>query len=98
MSHELRTPLNAILGFTQLLELDAGRSERDLESLRRITHAGRHCSRSSTRSSTSRASRRGASCSPSRPSTSPRSSRRRWRSSVPSPTGAASPSWPSGAS
>ncbi len=42
MSHELRTPLNAILGFTQLLELDAGRSERDLESLRHITHAGRH--------------------------------------------------------
>ncbi len=42
MSHELRTPLNAILGFTQLLELDEGRSADDRESLNHIAQAGRH--------------------------------------------------------
>jgi signal transduction histidine kinase/BarA-like signal transduction histidine kinase len=42
MSHELRTPLNAILGFTQLLQLDAGRSAEDRESLQHIADAGAH--------------------------------------------------------
>jgi signal transduction histidine kinase/CheY-like chemotaxis protein len=42
MSHELRTPLNAILGFTQLLELESGRTVDDRESLAQISRAGRH--------------------------------------------------------
>jgi hypothetical protein len=44
VSHELRTPLNAVLGFTQLLELDAGRplAGDRLAQLRHIRHAGEH--------------------------------------------------------
>lgn len=41
VSHELRTPLNAILGFTQLLELDAGaHSPSDTEARQRLLRLG----------------------------------------------------------
>jgi PAS domain S-box-containing protein len=44
ISHELRTPLNAVLGFTQLLELEAGRplTGDRLAQLGRIREAGAH--------------------------------------------------------
>jgi PAS domain S-box-containing protein len=44
ISHELRTPLNAVLGFTQLLELEAGRplTGDRLAQLARIREAGAH--------------------------------------------------------
>ena len=44
VSHELRTPLNAVLGFSQLIEHDAGASAAPLqrERLARIRLAGEH--------------------------------------------------------
>ncbi len=42
MSHELRTPMNAILGFSQLLEIDAGLSEDQADYVGEILKAGRH--------------------------------------------------------
>ncbi|HEX6349533.1 MAG TPA: PAS domain-containing sensor histidine kinase [Candidatus Dormibacteraeota bacterium] len=44
MSHELRTPLNSILGFSQLLDADAGPilSEKQKRFLRNIEVSGRH--------------------------------------------------------
>ena len=42
VSHELRTPLNAILGFAQLLELDAGASERQRAWIGHVLVSGRH--------------------------------------------------------
>jgi signal transduction histidine kinase len=44
MSHELRTPLNAIIGLTELLCDNPARfgTEKALEPLRRVLHAGRH--------------------------------------------------------
>ena len=44
MSHELRTPLNSILGFSQLLDLDAGTTLTDKQKryLRNIEVSGRH--------------------------------------------------------
>ncbi len=42
MSHELRTPMNAILGFGQLLEIDAGLDEDQLDYVDEILKAGRH--------------------------------------------------------
>jgi signal transduction histidine kinase len=44
MSHELRTPLNAILGYSELLEEDAGdrRDHSAVADLQRVQKAGRH--------------------------------------------------------
>ncbi|MCP4695082.1 MAG: response regulator [Desulfobacterales bacterium] len=42
MSHELRTPLNSILGFSQLMERDAGLSAAQRENLRIINRSGEH--------------------------------------------------------
>ncbi len=42
MSHELRTPLNAILGFSALLQRDAGTVGRDREHLDIISRSGEH--------------------------------------------------------
>jgi PAS domain S-box-containing protein len=43
MSHELRTPLNAILGFSQLLQMDAGNLRvEQMENLNEIVAAGDH--------------------------------------------------------
>lgn len=42
MSHELRTPLNAILGFSQLLESDAGLDPDQQDNVHEIMHAGQH--------------------------------------------------------
>jgi signal transduction histidine kinase len=42
ISHELRTPLNAILGFSQLLEIDPGAEERQLDWTRHVLASGRH--------------------------------------------------------
>lgn len=42
MSHELRTPLNAIMGFAQVLEIDEGLSEDQLDSVRTIRRSGQH--------------------------------------------------------
>ncbi len=42
VSHELRTPLNAILGFAQLLEIDPGGGERQLDWTRHVLTGGRH--------------------------------------------------------
>jgi len=42
VSHELRTPLNAILGFTQLLDMDPGVSERQRTWVRHVLSSGQH--------------------------------------------------------
>lgn len=42
MSHELRTPLNAILGFAQVMQRDAGLSERHRQHLDVIGKSGEH--------------------------------------------------------
>lgn len=44
MSHELRTPLNAVLGFSQVLQKNAGGnlSEKELDYLQRIFNSGQH--------------------------------------------------------
>lgn len=42
MSHELRTPLNAIMGFAQVLEIDEGLSEDQLDSVHTIRRSGQH--------------------------------------------------------
>jgi signal transduction histidine kinase/CheY-like chemotaxis protein len=42
MSHEIRTPMNAILGFTQLMQRDAGLSDQQQEHLNIITRSGEH--------------------------------------------------------
>ncbi|WP_008310312.1 GAF domain-containing protein [Leptolyngbya sp. PCC 6406] len=42
MSHELRTPLNAILGFTQLMDRDAGLSSRHQRYVEIINTSGEH--------------------------------------------------------
>jgi PAS domain S-box-containing protein len=42
MSHELRTPLNAILGFSQLMEQDAGLAEDKRDYLHIINRSGQH--------------------------------------------------------
>lgn len=42
MSHDLRTPLNAMLGFAQLLDLDAGLSSDQTDSVRHIIKGGGH--------------------------------------------------------
>lgn len=43
MSHELRTPLNAVLGFSQLLELDAGSlTQSQNNSVTEILQGGQH--------------------------------------------------------
>jgi len=42
MSHELRTPLNAMLGFTQLMQLEAGLPAGQRERLRHVSDAGEH--------------------------------------------------------
>ncbi len=42
MSHELRTPLNAILGFSQMMQQDAGLSESQHDTLKIINSSGEH--------------------------------------------------------
>jgi signal transduction histidine kinase/DNA-binding NarL/FixJ family response regulator len=42
MSHELRTPLNAILGFSHLMQDDAGLSEEQRKTLDIINRSGEH--------------------------------------------------------
>jgi PAS domain S-box-containing protein len=42
VSHELRTPLNAILGFSQLMEVDAGLSPKHLAWTHAILRSGNH--------------------------------------------------------
>ncbi|MDG4607456.1 MAG: ATP-binding protein [Candidatus Contendobacter sp.] len=42
MSHELRTPLNAILGFSALMQREAGMAGRDREHLDIINRSGEH--------------------------------------------------------
>ncbi len=42
MSHDIRTPMNAILGFTALLEKDAGNEGKVREYTKKITASGRH--------------------------------------------------------
>jgi len=42
MSHDLRTPLNGVLGFAQLLQWDAGLSERQRASVGAIRQSGEH--------------------------------------------------------
>ncbi|HSW07691.1 ATP-binding protein [Aquabacterium sp.] len=42
MSHELRTPLNAVLGYAQLLQMDAGLSDRQRKGLATIQTSGEH--------------------------------------------------------
>lgn len=42
MSHELRTPLNAILGYTQLLRMEGGTTERQEAHITSVLSGGRH--------------------------------------------------------
>jgi signal transduction histidine kinase/CheY-like chemotaxis protein len=42
LSHELRTPLNAILGYSQLLERDAGIPRRRVEAIKVIRRSAEH--------------------------------------------------------
>ena len=42
MSHELRTPLNAVLGFAELMEREASRSDADRTRLNIIQRSGEH--------------------------------------------------------
>ena len=42
MSHELRTPLNGILGYSQILQLQKHRPEKDRKSIETITQCGNH--------------------------------------------------------
>ncbi len=42
MSHELRTPLNAIIGFSELMGLEAGISEKQRENLAIINRSGEY--------------------------------------------------------
>lgn len=42
MSHELRTPLNAVIGFSQLMQRDAGLSEEQKDNLATIRTSGQH--------------------------------------------------------
>lgn len=42
MSHDIRTPMNAVLGFTTLLERDAGNPEKVREYTKKITASGQH--------------------------------------------------------
>jgi signal transduction histidine kinase/ActR/RegA family two-component response regulator len=42
MSHELRTPLNAVIGYAQILQMDAGLSERQRAGLDHIRAGGEH--------------------------------------------------------
>ncbi|WP_395702910.1 ATP-binding protein [Aquabacterium sp.] len=42
MSHELRTPLNAVLGYAQLMQMDAGLTERQRKGLATIQTSGEH--------------------------------------------------------
>ncbi|TMH13703.1 MAG: response regulator [Betaproteobacteria bacterium] len=42
MSHELRTPLNAVLGYAEILQRDAGLTDRQASGLSTIQHSGQH--------------------------------------------------------
>ena len=42
MSHDMRTPMNAIIGFSTLLDRDAGQPDKVREYCRKITASGRH--------------------------------------------------------
>lgn len=42
MSHDIRTPMNAVLGFTTLLERDAGNPEKVREYTKKIMASGQH--------------------------------------------------------
>lgn len=42
MSHELRTPLNAVIGFSRLMEKDAGLAEGQRRHVEIINHSGNH--------------------------------------------------------
>ncbi len=42
MSHDIRTPMNAVLGFTTLLDRDAGNPSKVREYTRKITASGQH--------------------------------------------------------
>lgn len=42
MSHDIRTPMNAILGFTTLLEKDAGNAVKVKEYTKKISASGKH--------------------------------------------------------